>query len=305
MPEVPPPLAHRFLVLATGSVGRTDAEARVLGALRAYGVSLSKKQLVGGATLELKFGAAPAVTTTFANLVAGTRATGVIPELDRMRWRAADPYGVVSGATDASGLPPIVLGAGPRTSHPFIGPGYTTNNVVADILDDVLFYRSEVARLSFLSDDQFRPAFRAFRGYLSACITTLDAFLNRCAWFGLHDSARPLTTKEEATLQNQRLPLDAKFRNWLPILCAGNGLDETSRSWVDYQAIRTARNGFVHVNEPDYMFMLRDAASTLNLCRLGVGQILIDTVSLFGRAAFPTVFAVRFAPEASFVEKQR
>jgi hypothetical protein len=294
-------------VLASECLGRKDAEERVLDSLRAYGVSASKTRLLNGEELELRFRGAPAHRrTTFAELVAGTRATGVVPEIDRMRWRDKDPYGTISGAMDSSGLPPIVLSAGPRTSAPFRGPGYVTNSVVGDMLDDVLYYREEVARLSYLTaEDSFRPAFRAFRAYLGSCITTLDAFLNRCAWFGLNDPPRTFTPDEEKTLRKQRVPLDVKFQQWLPILCGGQRLAETSRAWTDYRALRVARNGFVHVNEPDHMFVLRDAATVLNLCRRGVGELLIACAALLGRPPLPTVFAVRFAREAAFVEKTR
>lgn len=292
---------HRFIALADVSMTRQEAEERVLASVRKYVPSASKSQLKKHPFTFTPAGGKPQ-SLVFADLVESTRRTGVVPDLDRDLWRKTDPHGTIGLAFN--GNLGFQVSAGPMTSKTLNSPGYITNSVLPDLLEEILFHRGETARLSAISEDSFKPCFRAYRAYLSSCITALDAFLNHRQWFTLNDPAKKLSVDDEKILR-QRGNLDDKFKKWIPLMTAGKTVDTASPAWLDYQKIRAARNGYVHSNVPNYVFSTAEAAADLNLCRLGVGQLLLETVSLFGTNPLPALLAVRHAPVADFVPVDR
>ena len=221
-----------------------------------------------------------------------------------MLWRDRHGRGTVAAATDASIFPSTVVQSGARTSTPLEAPGFVTTDVVFELLADTLFFRQLTALLSVL-EDQFRPCFRAYRAYLAACMSAVDAWLNERAWYRVNDPAKNSDLKpgEIARLCDRYLSLAKKLRMWPPILFRSSRLDETSAEWQTWNRIRLARNAIIHVNEPEFNFSLRRAAESLNDCRLGVGGLLVALHSLEGTHPSPGVLANRWAPEASFVAK--
>jgi hypothetical protein len=283
--------------LDPASLSPAEAEAELTALLKAYGSSLTKELREGGATLMLKDRNGQEARATFAELVTQLHLTGSC-ELNRLRWRDTDPHGTIS-AWVPEGLP-IVLGTGIRTSNPLVGPGYVTSDVLGEILGDVIHFRKQVADLSGDSRT-ITAAFRAYRGYLAACITAVDAFLNRLSWFARNETPASLDPKAAKLLARRSLGLEEKLRSWIPVLAAGKQLSETGKAWVDCQAIRTARNAYVHVNEPDFAFVLRATADVLNLCRAGVGELLIEIGGMLARNPAPAVLQVARAPRAMYV----
>lgn len=191
----------------------------------------------------------------------------------------------------------IAVRTTPGTEVEVAGAGYVTSDVVADALEDVLYYRTQVAELSHGSD-MFRPCFRAFKAYLSACITAIDATVNGHAYYWRQipgHSAR--ATKE---LCRKHASMYDKLTKWIPILSSGHSLSESSQYWKDYDEIRNARNAFTHVNSPTYRFSITEAARHLNLCRNGVGGLLLAVGHALGtRHPSPWVLRVARAPVAS------
>lgn len=280
-------------------MGRREAEERVLSTLRALGFKATKSQLSRqGVLLNLQ----PVMTVTFAGLVAQTQVTGEVPKLDFRLWMQTQSYLAVAGETDVEGLTTVLAG-GPRSSPPMSGPGYQTNDVVSDMLANILIHRQEVADQSSFDGAGFRPCFRSYTAYLAACVTAIDAFTNRQRWYALHEPASQLTEAQKDELERVVRPLDHKLRRWTPVLTAGKTLDETQQAWREYTDLRVARNGYLHVNEPDVRFELRPATDALNKCRHGVGQLLIDLSAMLGHAPAPAMYRVRYAPPARFISK--
>lgn len=176
--------------------------------------------------------------------------------------------------------------------------------VLGDILEDVLFYRQEVALSSYLFK-QFKPCFRAYRAYLFSCITALDSFLNYKAWFYSNDPliSSSLSSRNKKLLEKKTLSLNNKLRTWIPILTNRKTIDENSESWKKYNEIRIARNNYIHVNEPDYMFALRDVAIVLNYCHFGIGQLFLDIYSILQSNPIPEILKIKYAPKATFLPK--
>jgi hypothetical protein len=277
------PVLHKYIAMTDFCLERAPAEAFV------------HEQLKYAAVAGIQ------MPTLSEDLVAGTMKTGVVDEVTGKLWRVSHPGGSMAIATTASYL--IQVAAGPGTSVSETGPAYTTTDIVKDVLEDVLFYRTEVARLSD-GDDSFCPCFRAFRAYLSSSITAIDATLNRLAFYRL--LRKGLSHKDEKLLKKRNLSLDLKLVEWLPLLGSKSALDQNTDGWTCYTAMRTARNEYAHVRSPTYAFSVEKAADRLNSCREGVGQLLLDILATVGDGhPHPCVYRVRHAPPAVFVARAR
>jgi hypothetical protein len=234
--------------------------------------------------LKLKDIAGNVSSVKYSDLLAGTQSSGVVPEIDRMLWRDKHGRGTVAVATDAAEFTPVVAKSGIRT---------------------IAFYRKETVAVSFLGEDQFRPCFRAYRAYLAACISVVDAWLNERAWYRVNDTARnsDLTPQEITTLNNRLMSLAKKLQTWPTILFRHPALDESSIEWQTFNEIRRARNAIIHVNQPEFNFSLRRVARSLNDCKVGIGAFLALLHSMEKTHPSPGVLALQFAPEVSFVPK--
>jgi len=196
----------------------------------------------------------------------------------------------------------IAVRTTPGTEVEVAGAGYVTTDVVADSLEDVLYYRTQVAALSDGSD-MFHPCFRAFKAYLSASITAIDATLNGHAYYWRQVSGHSARAAKELSRKNASMY--DKLTKWIPILSSGQRLSETSQYWKDYDEIRNARNAFTHVNSPTYRFSVTEAARHLNLCRQGVGGLLLAVGQALGsRYPTPCVLKVARAPVASLTDSR-
>jgi hypothetical protein len=293
------PRDHRFIALSDRALTRLEAEERVLSVIRAYGATEDKDAIMQrGVTFTDPAG--KATKLKFADLAAETQRTGVVPTLDHDLWLRTTPRRTLSYAADSPAFSGNIT-TGVRTSAEAKMPGYATSDVVSDILGDVLFYRAETARLSTITQDAYKSSFRAYRAYLGSCITAIDAFLNSRVWFALNEAGRNWTASDIKTLKNRMLPLNKKLEQWVPILTGGQSVGATTEAWLSYNRIRESRNAYVHANEPDYVYSLREATVGLNLCQSGVGQLLLDVSMLLAENPHPRSLSVRYAHEALFV----
>jgi hypothetical protein len=279
------------------SMSPAEAELALKEILATYGQTVRAGFRAGTETLTVTDRHGKEQQLSFAELLTELHVSGA-SQLHLIRWRDTEPYGTVALALP-EGLPPTVIGSGPRNSPPLSGPGYATNDVVTELLDDIMHFRRVVAQHGD-QGDMFREAFRGYRCYLTACISAVDSHLNSLSWFSRHEPSVVLAPSDRSLLSNKSLRLNEKLRQWLPIV-TGVRLSETSPSWLDFQALRQARNAFVHVNEPDFLFSLRDAAGVLNLCRQGVGGLLLDIAQLLKRYPSPAIRHVAYAPRARYV----
>jgi hypothetical protein len=290
-------MADPHIEFDAAALSPSDAQGALSDLLRRYGVQLTPELRNGTHKLTLTPARGDKVSLAVPELLTQLHLTGAC-ELDRARWVDTDPHGSI--ATEVPEGLPIVIATGPRNSPPLLGPGYVTNDVVSELLDDVLVYRRAVAQCSRPGNDMYRPAFRAYRAYLAASISSIDATLNRLAWFALNTPAAPTTPTTQKLLSRKSVPLDEKLRNWLPVLTSGGALSQASIQWHHYQELKRVRNSMVHVNDPEFLFAPRDAVDVLNLCRHGVGGLLQQISGLLKRHPSPAVLRVARAPLARF-----
>lgn len=285
---------HKFIQISSHALAPHEAEARVYEALSTYNVG--RTQVGPGAYLTLKDGAGGETVHSFDFLVAETQKTGVIPEVDRLRWRDTNKHGAISVAIDGSmrgaDFNGMLLTSGSITTKPFVGPGYATTDAAADLLEDLLTHGEGVATNSHITDS-FRAAAREFRAYLASAITSVEAYVMREAQ--LAGLAKKI---------NRDANLGEKVDFVASKLAHGKGKKVTrSAEWAELDELRLARNSYVHQREPTHPFELERVIAHMNRCRIGVGQLLIDMCQMFKRHPHPNVIAVRYAPEAVFVPK--
>ena len=76
--------------------------------------------------------------------------------------------------------------------------------------------------------------------------------------------------------------------------------DRSGKIWNEFKILKDERNRLAHPTSPIVTFQLSAAARTLNLVRLGVGQLLIDAERAENRWPSPSLWAVRHAPAAKY-----
>jgi hypothetical protein len=289
------PSCHIEIASVSLSADETDRTFNDL--LRTYDLKIPPEVRSGVHPLVLQDKNGNVTRITVPELLADLHLTGAC-EIDRLRWLDTDPFGSIAVEVP-EGLP-LVIGTGFRNSPPLLGPGYATNDVVTEFLEDILLYRCEVARHSS-PGDMYKSAFRAYRNYLTACVSAIDAYLNKLSWFKVNDPSKTLTDTQIKLLSRKSLPLDEKIRLWLPLLAGGAAISETGQAWGDYQEIKRARNAFVHVNEPEFFFTPREATDILNLCRTGVGGLIASVYEHLRVHPSPAILRVSRAPRARFM----
>ena len=290
-------MPDRYIEIDSASLSSSETEVVLGQLLKSYGIDLTPDVRQGVYPLVLTDAKGVATRITLPELIAQLHLTGAC-EIDRLRWLDTDPYGGTIALEAPEGLP-VVIGTGFRNSPPLQGPGFATNDVVTEFLDDVLFYRAEVAANSS-SGDMYKSSFRAYRSYLAASISAIDAYVNRLSWFALNEPSSQLTPADTKLLSRRRASLDEKLRRWLPLIAGGATLSEQGPEWADYQALKSARNATVHVSEPEFIFAPREATDVLNLCRRGVGEMLTIINSFLNRHPSAAVLRVARAPRARF-----
>ncbi|MBI2394545.1 MAG: hypothetical protein HYV09_33555 [Deltaproteobacteria bacterium] len=223
----------------------------------------------------------------------------MVEELDCKAWQKDDRFGEIGIARDVRGGA-IALGSGGHALPALEGPGCATYAVVSEIAKDVLHYRAEAERSS---STPFWECFRAVRSYLSACISLVDAFLNRLAWYVLQERSAALSPAELKTLNEfRRKKLHEKVDALFPIANGRAFPRATSAGWASFDRLKGWRNSYIHVNEPGFAFEVESAVAWLNECRVGVGGLLHEMNAHLGVHPHPSVLAVKHAPLARFVE---
>lgn len=289
-------MADPYIEVDASALSPTEAEQALVALLKAYGLTMTPEVRAGAHMILLNDGRGKTIRLGAPELMTQLHLTGAC-EIDRLRWRDTDPHGSVSMEVP-EGIT-MVIGTAFRNSPQLHGPGYATNDVVTELLEDLMLYREQVVVAS-CPGTMYRPAFRAYRSYLAAGVSAIDAYLNRLSWFARNEPGSPLSAAENKLLARNALPLDEKIRRWLPLISGGAKLLETTPEWSDYQAFKSARNAVVHASHPEFLFAPREAAEVLNLCRRGVGGPLAEIGRLLNREPAPAVVRVARARLARY-----
>ena len=289
---------HCFMALGQSHASRQEARNHVEAALRHYGVTdpLSHFCKRGRCVKIVREGTAELLTVD--QLIQEVVDNGILPVIDGELRHRTDESTTISLAVPCSLGAPMSTSVGSQIVGSLDGPGFMTSDIEGALAADILWFREQCVVNSSVMNAEM--AFRFYRAYLGACISMIDAMLNRLAFLHL-DSKSGTPVDDRDDLANRNRKLDHKLNAWIPMLASGKRLDNQGRAWNAFQRLRARRNEVVHIKDPILQIRFKDAVRVLNDCRQGVGQLVVEIRSLLDQWPWPQHLRVRFAREVKFI----
>lgn len=255
-----------FLVMHKYHMSRAVARQAVILSLQAAGV---KEPTEGWDTLQITWneneGTGP---SSFPELIAEARAFGIVKPLQRYLDKADSIFG---STMDEIATPNWQMKLGTTYagfSKEVEGPCRCAQ-VERDLTQDILHYRQEIC--DFSDQHDFRLLSRAFRSYLLACVSLIDAFINRHVLIAEYDGFKSPEFEELKVATNT----ERRVRLWFEV-CSDDDPSPffASPEWCHFQELRKKRNEIVHALDPFGMYSLREVQLFVNKVRTGVGGVL-------------------------------
>ena len=281
-----------FLVLHKFHLSRERAREAVIAVLQRHGVPCPK---AGWESLTVNWeNEVPAVHVRFAEMVDEVRKTGIVARLQR----ELDKNDPIFGGTFADIC---------TTNHQIAiktefagwrreaqGP-LRTSCVERDLTDDILDYRRQACERS--NEHDFRLTARHFREYLSACVSLLDAFINRHILIAHHEGF----SSPEFDKLKVETNAEEKVRLWWEVCTDRDpSLFLKSKAWCHFQEIRKKRNEILHAVDPISVYALRDLQLYFNKVQTGVGELLLLLRRAHQKPTLGFIEQLRTAPVVNF-----
>jgi len=170
--------------------------------------------------------------------------------------------------------------------------------VEQEFVGDILAYRKLCCEFSKPGD--FSETSRFFRAYLFACISLIDAFLNRYVHIATFNgkSNNLIDQLKQPTRLDQRLSL------WLQAFGLNGDSDlKKGKKWNDFLVLKKARNLHVHATEPYLGYEIKGMINPLNACREGIGGLITFLQKEAGNKSISLFQKLTTAPIIKFSEK--
>ena len=236
----------------------------------------------------------PPISVGFGELVDEARRTGIVSHLQEYLDKRDPVFGGTFGdmCTPNHQLKCSTAYAGWRKEVQ--GP-CRTSCVERDLTEDTLHYRSEACERS--NEYDFRVTARAFRSYLSVCLSLLDAFINRHILLAQHEGF----SSPEFDRLKVETNLEEKVRLWWAV-CSGDDPASffQSAAWCHLQLLRTKRNEILHAVDPISVYSLKEIGLYLNLVRTGIGELLLQLRRAHKKPTLGFIERLRTAPKVDF-----
>jgi hypothetical protein len=286
------PRTHQFLKIGRYHRNEKDAEALVLSYLTRIIPGKPESYFRAKA---FGFGTAPR-RRSFVELCQEARERGCVVEL----WHFAD------SRNERHFPPQIGLEAGgsgfeisttfAAQTHKVPGPG-RVHPMEDELSEDILAFRRDACAAS---TDTYAQTGRSCRAYLLTCTALVEAFLSR----HVHVN-QDLVDRGDEKLRRLTQPLsfEERIELWTEIFCDAP-LAELKKTdcWSDYEALRQARNSFLHGAHATIAFSLRELPLLLNRVRRGVGGFLAKLRELQDLPPLPFIQRLETAPRVEFIE---
>jgi hypothetical protein len=286
------PTNPHFLVLEKYALSKAKAREAVVAVLQQCDVQRPKE---GWESLRLtwKDGSSPA-SVGFSELVDEARLTGIVQRLQEYLDRKDPVFGGTFGDFCTPNFQLRCKSAYAGWEKEAQGP-CRTSCVERDLTDDILEYRRQACERS--NEYDFRITARSFREYLSACVSLLDAFINRHILLARHDG---FTSPEFSRLQTET-NMEEKVRLWWAV-CSDDDSSPFFRSamWCHFQELRTRRNEILHAVDPISVYALKDIQVYLNKVQTGVGELLLLLRKAHKKPTLGFIERLRTAPKVNF-----
>lgn len=164
--------------------------------------------------------------------------------------------------------------------------------------NDILLFRADCCLHS--DEAGMVNTLRSFRSYLGACISIVEAFINRYIARAKHDG---FSSTEFTALQGER-NMERRFELWLEAFAKPGSTGIAffkSRQWSDFQKIRDYRNRVVHAVDPIAAYGIEEVQQHLNLVREGVGGLFLRMREARGEPTLGFIERLRTAPIVDLV----
>jgi hypothetical protein len=233
--------------------------------------------------------------TTFEELVRRTRELGYVEPFQPERDRGDSVF----GGSFAIGSPNWqfkheVKWAG--YSKVLSGPGWF-QPAPNFLMGDILYFRAQTCAHS--DEPACNLSLRYFRCYLSACVSAVEAFMNRYVAVAQHAKF----TSDEFTKLLDARDLVNRFELWLQVFDTSESKPSTffnCKEWSQFLAIRNYRNDVVHAVDPVAGYEMREVQRFLNYVRLGVGGLMLRMRELRNEPTVAFIERLRTAPSVHF-----
>jgi hypothetical protein len=168
------------------------------------------------------------------------------------------------------------------------------------LTQDILVLRRRACEAS--GDVPFEETARSYKGYVFACTSLVEAFLNRHVYLARHGG--------DAAAEHDAMAapnLEERLERWLrryanaELAAIKNGEVE----WNHFQELRVSRNGLIHGASPYLGLEIRSLARILNLVREGVGGFLMRIRRLQGLEPLGFMERLATAPLVDYRTAQR
>lgn len=282
-----------FLVLQKYALSREKARTAVIALLHRCQVQPPK---AGWETLQLTWNeGSPPISATFHEMVTEARRTGLVQRLQDGLDKADSVFGGVfinefSTPNHQMQLKTAFAGWAKEAQGPC-----RSSCVERDLVEDILEFR----RLACVHSNEhdFRLTARYFRVYLTACVSLLEAFINRHILLAKHDG---FESPEFDQLQVET-NLEEKVRLWWAV-CSGDSHSPFFRSmaWCHLQELRTRRNEILHAVDPISIYAMKDLQVYLNKVRTGIGELMFLLRKAHGKQTLGFIERLRNAPKVDF-----
>ena len=210
----------------------------------------------------------------FADCVRDTQENGV-PRHLQFLVDSQDAYLAptieIAMSTPPTGLSIGMSGTVGQFTNSVTAPGYVESPERA-IADDILYFRQQCCASSTL--DRAKECARYYRNYLQSSISLVDCFIFRYARF-VREKIPDFSAFSNLIVLDSLAGIEKRLRAWMQTFATGNLNDyDKTTEWGQFQEIRRLRNTIVHPSEPVTVYSYRAMATSLNLCRKGIGGLL-------------------------------
>lgn len=286
-------LAHLpFLIHGKHHLSPTKAREAVIAVLRRCG---EERPADDWDSVVLTWKGNPPIRMTFAEMVKEARETGVVRAL---QFHFDKKDSVFGGTYVEEFATPNY-----QIHHHSEWAGFVVDQqgpcraacVEIDLTEDILTARRLASQHS--NEYNFVLTCRYFRNYLSACISLVDAFINR----HIHVAKAEGFTSPEFEQLQKTTGFEKKLELWWAVCCTDD--ISTLLGSVHYcrlQELRAKRNIFLHALEPIAGYSLLEMQIYLNKVRSGVGELLLLLRKAHRKPTLGFIERLRTAPKVAF-----
>lgn len=167
-----------------------------------------------------------------------------------------------------------------------------------ELMEDILYYRKEACLRS--DESTFILTSRFFRAYLSACISIVDAFINKHILIKEYENFTSVEFEQLKSVTN----IEHKIDLWLKIFTQQDisFLKNGKPEWTHFMEIRKERNNMIHVSEANFGHEIKAISKYLNYVQAGIGGLLKLFRELQGKTTLTFIERLCTAPTVEFVE---